>query len=165
MVTLPPRKGAQQSASLFGRCLLWLNGWVVQRMHVWNVLHAARWNTGRRKSPSAHHCTTSSGCYVFANKACIDNRKKILLSSNMSSHMSSQYGELRPTKGWDALACLGHTAPVQISTGFASGVVTTPTSLNGGQPNCTMLGRLLRWHRPAIDLGLYTFFGALAPAP
>ena len=32
-------------------------------------------------------------------------------------HMSSQYGELRPTSGWDRFGCL---APKQISTGFAS---------------------------------------------
>ena len=29
----------------------------------------------RKKSPSAHHRTTSAG-YIFATKACIDNRKK-----------------------------------------------------------------------------------------
>ena len=32
-------------------------------------------NTGRNKSPSAHHRRTSSG-YIFANKVCNDNRKK-----------------------------------------------------------------------------------------
>jgi len=37
-----------------------------------------------KKSPSGHHRTTLSG-YSFANKARIDNRKKILLSSNISS--------------------------------------------------------------------------------
>ena len=37
-----------------------------------------------QKPPSGHHRTTSSGC-IFANKACIDNRKKNLLSSNISS--------------------------------------------------------------------------------
>jgi len=36
-----------------------------------------------KKSPSAHHHTTLSG-YIFAIKACIDNRKKNLLSSNIS---------------------------------------------------------------------------------
>jgi len=45
-------------------------------------------NTGRKKSrqksPSGHHRTTLSG-YIFANKACIDSRKKPnLLSSNIS---------------------------------------------------------------------------------
>jgi len=32
-------------------------------------------NTGRKKSPSGHHRTTLSG-YIFATKACMDNRKK-----------------------------------------------------------------------------------------
>ena len=41
-------------------------------------------NTGRKKSPFRHHPTTLSG-YIFATKACIDNRKKNLLSSNISS--------------------------------------------------------------------------------
>ena len=53
--------------------------WCEFKMQVWNLLHAARWNhrtqKGRQKSPSGHHRTTSSG-YIFANKACIDNRKK-----------------------------------------------------------------------------------------
>ena len=31
-------------------------------MHVWNVLHVAHWNTGRKKSPFWHHRTTLSGC-------------------------------------------------------------------------------------------------------
>jgi len=57
-------------------------------MQVWNLLHAARWKhrtqKSRQKSPSGHHHTTLSD-YIFATKAHIDNRKKNLLSSNMSS--------------------------------------------------------------------------------
>jgi len=34
-----------------------------------------RTQKSRQKSPSGHHHTTSSG-YIFATKACIDNRKK-----------------------------------------------------------------------------------------
>ena len=44
-------------------------------------------NTGRTKvakNRHGHHHTTLSG-YIFATKALIDNRKKSLLSSNMSS--------------------------------------------------------------------------------
>jgi len=48
------------------------------RMHVWNVLHAAgykyRTQKLRKKSPSAHHGTTLLR-YIFATKACMDNRK------------------------------------------------------------------------------------------
>jgi len=50
----------------------------------------------RQKSPSAHHRATLSG-YIFATKARIDNRKKNLLSSNMSSicpHNMVNFGPL-----------------------------------------------------------------------
>jgi len=57
-------------------------------MQVWNVLQVARWKYRTqnlaKKSPSGHHCTTLSG-YIFAIKARIDNRKKNLLSSNIST--------------------------------------------------------------------------------
>ena len=76
------------------------------RMHVWNMLHAARWKYRTQKSPFWHHCTTLSG-YIFRTKAFIDNGKNFLNS------MSWQYGELRPTNGWDLLASLGHPCKVQ----------------------------------------------------
>jgi len=69
-------------------------------MHVWNVRYAAcckyRTQKCRQRSPSWHHCTTLSG-YIFAIKACIDNRKKNLLSSNISStcaHNMVNFGPL-----------------------------------------------------------------------
>jgi len=40
--------------------------------------------------------------YIFATKARIDNRKK-LVKQQYLLHMSSQYGELRPTNGLDLL--------------------------------------------------------------
>ena len=53
-----------------------------------NVMHEARWKYRTQKIaknlPSAHHRTTLSG-YIFATKAYIDNRKKNLLNSNISS--------------------------------------------------------------------------------
>jgi len=64
------------------------------------VLHAARCKyrtqKSRQKSLSGHHRTTSTG-YIFANKACIDNCKKNLLSSNISStcpHNMVNFGPL-----------------------------------------------------------------------
>jgi len=69
------------------------------RMPVWNVRLAGI--TTRKKSPWGHHRTTLSG-YIFPSrpKACIDNRKK-LLNNNIFPHKLSQYGERRPTNGWD----------------------------------------------------------------
>jgi len=32
-------------------------------------------NTGCKKSPSRHHCSSLSGC-IFASYTCIDNQKK-----------------------------------------------------------------------------------------
>jgi len=69
-------------------------------MQVWKVLHAARckcWTQkSRQKSPSGHHHTTLS-VYIFATKARIDNPKKNLLSSNISStspHSMVNFGPL-----------------------------------------------------------------------
>ena len=57
-------------------------------MQVWNMVYAARWKYRMhkiaKKSPFGHRRTTLSGC-IFATKACIDNRKKNLLNSNISS--------------------------------------------------------------------------------
>ena len=65
-------------------------------MQVWNVLHAAPWKCrtqkSRQKSPSGHHRTTLSG-YIFATKARIDNRKK-LVKQEYVLQMFPQYGEL-----------------------------------------------------------------------
>ena len=81
-------------------------------MQVWNLLHAVAGNAGpksHQKSPSGHHRTTLSG-YIFATKARIDNRKKNLLSSNMSSrcpHNMVNFGPLTAEIGlgvWGTLA-------------------------------------------------------------
>ena len=53
-----------------------------------------RTQKSRQKSPSGHHRTTSSG-YIFATKAHIDNRKK-LVKQQYLLYMSPQYSE-RPT--------------------------------------------------------------------
>jgi len=98
-------------------------------------MYAARWK-GRtqrqpKNSPSGHHRTTLSG-YVFATKACIDNREK-LVKRQYLLHMLSQYGELRPTRGWDRFVSLGYPSKFQRVSRF--GFVTASTSLNGIQPN------------------------------
>ena len=112
-------------------------------MYVWDVLHTARWKYRTqkiaKKSPSAHHRTILLGC-IFATKACIDNRKKILWSSNISStclHNMANFGLLA------AEICWRVWCTHQISTGFASWLRycsdvahRRPTKL------CTTFGRL-----------------------
>jgi len=53
----------------------------------------------RKNSPSGYHRTTLSG-YIFPTKANIDNRTN-LVKQQYLPHMTLQYGELRPTSGWD----------------------------------------------------------------
>jgi len=80
------------------------------KMQVWNLLHAACWKhrmqKSRQKSPSGHHRTTLLG-YIFATKAHINNRKK-LVKQQYVLHMSPQYGELWPTSDWDRSGSLRH---------------------------------------------------------
>jgi len=87
-------------------------------MQVWNVLRAARWKyttqKSRQKLPSGHHRTTLSG-YIFATKATIGKKH---VKQQYLLHMSSQYGELQPTNGWDRSG--SWRAPRQIPMGFAS---------------------------------------------
>jgi len=91
-------------------------------------------NTGRKKSPSWHHRTTLSG-HIFATKACIDNRKKNLLSSNTSSTCPDNMVNFGP------LTVREFGAPLQISTGFASWQCYCTASSSRRQPNFAALNR------------------------
>ena len=98
------------------------------RTHAWNVLHAARrkyrTQNSRKKSPSAHHHTSLLG-YIFATKACIDNRKNV--KQQYFLHMSSlgmvNIGPLTAEIGWP--------------------VWGTPAHFNGFR----VLASLVHWHR------------------
>jgi len=122
-----------------------------------NVLHTTHWNTGRKNSPSAHNRTLLSG-YIFAIKARIESIiGKNLLNSNTSSIMFSQYGELRPTDGWDRLASLVH--PSKFQRVWHLGFITAPTSLNGCQRN------FARYLAVSWTGTLYIHFRELLPPP
>jgi len=90
-----------------------------------------------KKSPSEHHRTTLWG-YIFAIKACVDNRKKIVKQQYLPQ-MSLQYGELRPSNGWDRLAGLGH--PIIFQRLLRLGSVTARQSSSGRQPDFAALNR------------------------
>ena len=100
-----------------------------------------------KNSPSAHHRPTLSG-YIFATKACIDNRKKNLLNSNTSSTSSHNTVNVRE-----------FGAPQQISTDFAPWLrYCTDVGQRRSAKLCTIFGRLLGCSTP-----MYTLWGALAP--
>jgi len=96
-------------------------------------------NTGRKngakKSPSEHHRTTLLG-YIFATKPRVDNRKK-LVKQQYLLQMSLQYGELRPSNGWDRLRVWG--TPFQRVSRLGS--VTARQSSSWRQPNMAALNR------------------------
>jgi len=111
------------------------------RMQVWNVLHAARWKCRTQKTTKnatfGHHRTTLSA-YIFATKAHIENRKKIVKQQCLP-HTSSEYGVLWPTSGWHLLASLGHPSTFQRVSRLGS--VTARHSSSGRQPNFAGLNR------------------------
>ena len=113
------------------------------RMQFWNVLHAARWKYRTQKivknSPPWHHRTNLTG-YIFATNAHIDNRKKTVKEQHLLN-MFSQYGELRPTNGWDPFGSLGHPGKFQRSPRLGS--VTARHSSSGRQ--LYSAGRPSRW--------------------
>jgi len=104
-------------------------------------------NTGCKNS-SAHHRTTLSG-FIFARKACNDNRKKNLLDSNISSTCSNYMANFGPLTA--EICSLIWGTPANID--FASH--RRPTKL------CTMFDRLVGWY--TIYTYTYIFSGALAP--
>jgi len=69
----------------------------------------------------------------------IDNRKKKLLQQQYLAQVFLQYGELRPTNGWDLLASLGY--PIKFQRVSRLGSVTAWHSSNGCQPNFAALNR------------------------
>ena len=138
-------------------------------MQVWNVLHAVRWKyrtqKSRQKWPSGHYCTTLWG-YIFATKARIDNRKKLIRQQYLP-HMSSQYGERRLTSGWDRFSCLGHPSEFQRVSRLGS--VTARISSSGCQPNFAALiwgrhlysaGRPSRWALAHISSIRFSFISS-----
>ena len=92
---------------------------------------------------------------TFATKACIDNRKKNLLNSNISCRRSHNMANFGPLTAEIGLPVWGTH---KILTGFASCLLycsdvahRRPTKL------CTIFDRLLGWYT------VCTFLGAFAP--
>jgi len=117
-------------------------------------------NAGPKKSPSGHHHTTLSG-YIFATKARIDNRKK-LVKQQYLTHMSPQYGELRPTSGWDQFVSLGH--PYEFQQVSHLGSITAQYSSSGRQPNFAALNRGWRSRWALAHILLFYFILGIVPS-
>jgi len=90
-----------------------------------------------KNSASGHHHTTLSGC-IFAIRHVSTIGKK-LVKQQYLPHMSLQYGELRPTNGWDRFTSLGHPSTFQRVSRIGS--VTARHYSSGRQPNFVALNR------------------------
>ena len=93
-------------------------------------------NTGHKKSPSGHHRTTSSA--ISSQLRHVSTIGKKLVKQQYLLHMSAQYGELRPTSGWDRSGSLGHPCKFQRVSRLGS---LTARTLVGGVNQTAALNR------------------------
>jgi len=94
-------------------------------------------NTGRKYR---HFGTIAQLCRAISSQLRhVSTIGKKLVKQQYLLHMSSQYGELWPTGGWDLLASLGHPCKFQRVLRFVS--VTAQHSSIGHQPNFAALNR------------------------
>jgi len=123
-----------------------------------------------QKLRSAYHRTNLSG-YIFATKARIDNRKK-LVKQQYVLQMLPQYGELRPTNGWDRFGSLGHRYKFQrvlrlwqlYCTASSSGRQPNFAAFNRGRHLCSA-GRPSGWALAHILVSSCFFLSSFFSSP
>ena len=109
-------------------------------MQVWKVLHAARCKCRTQNVAKNRYLgTIPQLCRAISLQLrhVSTIRKKLVKQQYL--YMLPQYGELRPTSGWDRFVSLA--APHVISTGFASWQRYCTASSSGRQPNFAALNR------------------------
>jgi len=113
-------------------------------------------NTERKKSPSRRHRRTLSGC-IFATKACVDNQKKCLLNSNISSTCPDNmvnFGPLAAEIGWRVWGTPAnfnwfHVLAALLQGTLVMGISQTAALNSGcylylaGRPSCWALAHIL----------------------
>jgi len=132
-------------------------------MHVWNVLHAARWKYRTQKI--GHFDTIAQLCQAISSQLRHVSTTEKNVKQQYVPQMSLQYGELWPTSGWNLLASLGHPCKFQRVSHLGS--VTARQSSSQRQPNFVVLnrgrhlysaGRPSRWalaHISSIDISTW----------
>jgi len=92
-------------------------------------------NAGRKKVAKNRHLgTIAQLCRAISSQLRhLQTIGKKLVKQQYLLWMSTQYGELRQSNGWDLLAGLGHPSKFQRVSRL--GFVTAATSFTGGQPN------------------------------
>jgi len=123
-------------------------------MQVWNVLHVGRCKYRMQKVvKSLHLGTIAQLCQAISSQLRhVSTIGKKLVEQQCLIHMFPQYGELRPTSGWDQSGSLGH--PCKSQRVSCLGSVTAWHSSIGRQTNFAALnqgrqlysaGRPSRW--------------------
>jgi len=84
--------------------------WCEFRMQVWKVLHAARCKCRTQKVAKNRHLgTIPQLCRAISSQLRhVSTIGKKLIKQQYLLYMFTQYGELRPTSGWDRFISLGH---------------------------------------------------------
>jgi len=81
-----------------------------------------------------HLRTIAQLCRAISSQMrCVSTIRKKLVNQQYLLHKSSQYGECRPTNGWDRCGSLGHSSKFQRVSRL--GFVTALTSRSGSQLN------------------------------
>ena len=110
-------------------------------MQVWNVLRAARWKYRTQKVAKNRHLgTIAQLCRAISSQLRhVSTIGKKLVKQRYVLHTSPQYGEIRPTNGWDPSGSLRQ--PCKFPHGFASWQRYCTASSSGRQPNFAALNR------------------------
>jgi len=131
-------------------------------MQVWNLLHVAHWKhrtqKSHQKSPSGLGTIAQLCRAISSQLRHILTIGKKLVKQQYVVHMSPQYGELRPTNGWDRSGSLRHPCKFQQASHpgsvTASGCQPNFAALNRGRHLCSA-GRPSRWALAHILVTLY----------
>jgi len=103
-------------------------------MQVWNVLHELAGNAGPKNSPKIAICTITQLCRAISSQLRhISTIRKKLVNQQYLLQISTQYGELWPTNGWDWFVGLGRSSIFQRVSRL--GFVIAAMSFTGGQPH------------------------------
>jgi len=109
-------------------------------MQVWNVLHRARCKYRTQKVVKNRHLgTIAELCRAISSQLTHVSTIEKKLVKQQYIHMFPQYGELRPTSGWDRSGSLGNPCKFQ-RVSHLRGFAERHSSI-GRQPNFAALDR------------------------
>jgi len=103
-------------------------------------------NTGRKNHAKSRHLLTITQLYraISSQLKHISTIRKKLIDQQYLLHKVSQYGEHRPTNGWDRCGSLGHSSKFQRVSSWLH--YCTDVTQWKSTKLCTMFGGLLGWY-------------------